>query len=346
MAQPTSAIPKKNLWRLQAKNIFLTWPQNTATKEDVLAKVQATWGDDLDWSVVAEEKHQDGTPHLHAVIAFCKKMYFKGKKGLELLDSITGKHGNYQSARSLKKTVTYVVKDDHYISFNLDVKTYIANAAAKKSTAIATMVLEDKTMEEICEEDPGFFMMHKRRIEDLSVWHERKKAKLQLKEWLPLELTDYQSESDLVIADWLNKNIGLDREFKAKQLYLCGPPDMGKTTLIMHLEKFCRIYYIPTDEDFCCHYDDCDWDLAIIDEFKGQKSITWLNRWLDGQTMPLKRKGVSSILKRKNIPTIILSNFPVISCYSKALEDRPTCCDSLLARLEVVDITSPIDVLY
>ncbi len=246
----------------------------------------------------------------------------------------------------MKDTVTYVIKDGQYVSAGIDVELFVAAAATKKSTATAMMVEDGKTLVEICKADPGYFMLQKRKIEEFKVWSDRKKAKLQLKEWLPLELSDYESESDLVIADWLNKNIGIDRKFKAKQLYIYGPPDMGKTTLIRNLTDYCRVYYIPTDEDFCCHYEDDDWDLAIIDEFKGQKPIQWLNKWLDGQVMPLKRKGVGSILKRKNIPTIILSNYSVETCYAKAIEELAGRCDPLLARLEEVSVFEPINVLY
>ncbi len=324
----------------------MTWPQNVATKEATLQSVKDKWEGQVVWCVVAEEQHKTGEPHLHAVVKFARKMHISGTKGMKLLDSITGKHGNYQAVKSLKNTVSYVVKEGTYVSDGINVPLFIAAAVEKKSTVMATMVLEDKSMEDICKEDPGFFMMHKRRLEDLQVWHERKKAKLMLAEWVPLELTEFDVDSDLLIADWLNSNIGVDRKFKAKQLYIQGPPDMGKTTLIQNLSKFCRVYYVPTEEDFCCHYEDSDWDLAIIDEFKGQKMISWLNKWLDGQVMPLKRKGISSILKRKNIPTIILSNYCLEVCYAKAMEETPGRLEPLLARLEIVDVITPINVLY
>lgn len=340
-------VPARNTsaFRLQAKNIFLTWPQNVATKEATSEKIIAIWGDQVSWFVVCEEEHKSGDPHLHAIIAFVRKMFIKGKKGMEQLDSITGKHGNYQAVRSLKQTVTYVTKDGQYLSHNIDVPLFVSAAATKKSTTIATMLLENKTLEEVCEEDPGYFMIHKRKIEDFQVWVERKKAKTLLQTWLPLDLNAYE-DADLQIATWLNENIGVDRDFKAKQLYLYGPPDIGKTTLIMNLSKFLRIYYIPVDEVYCCHYEDNDWDLAVLDEFKGQKPITWLNKWLEGAHMLLTRKSISSVTKKKNIPTIILSNHSLQTCYTKALDDCPHRLDPLYSRLEILMLADPINVLF
>jgi len=349
----TRKHPKKKsrssgLFRLQAKHLFLTWPRNTQNKEDTLAGVKAAFPD-LEWAIVAEEKHQDGGEHLHAVIAMKKKVRLNGKPGLKLLDKITGKHGNYQAARNLKNTVLYVTKDGMHVSVGINVKDYLEAAARKKDTkssVIAKKVLEGESLEEICRADPGYFMLHKRKIEDFQAWTVQKKAKLSLQPWEPLDLDEYNSESDLIVGNWLNENIGKDRSFKAKQLFIFGDANLGKTTFCMNLAKFCRIYYIPTDEDFYCDYNDDDYDLAVIDEFKSHKTIQWLNRWLDGQPMPLRRKGRNQYLKRKNLPTIILSNFCLETCFSTVALENPGKLDSLKTRLEIVDVSTPINVLY
>ena len=53
--------------RNRSKGWFLTYPQCSVAKEDLLAALQAKV--DVVEYVVAAELHQDGNPHLHAFIA-------------------------------------------------------------------------------------------------------------------------------------------------------------------------------------------------------------------------------------------------------------------------------------
>ena len=99
-----------------------------------------------------------------------------------------------------------------------------------------------------------------------------------------------------------------------------------------------NIFSIPTDEDYNDLYtDDCD--LAVLDEFRGQRTIQWLNLFLQGGMMPIKKKG-SQYLKTKNVPTIILSNYPINEVYTHA-DYSP-----LLTRLTIVKVTKFIDVSF
>ena len=93
------------------------------------------------------------------------------------------------------------------------------------------------------------------------------------------------------------------------------------------------------EEEFYDQYSD-DYDLVVMDEFKGQKKITFLNEFLQGSTMSIRKKGSQGI-KQKNLPVIILSNLTLETCYRKANEDGRL--DSLRARLEIVEVDSFID---
>lgn len=46
--------------------------------------------------LVAEEKHADGTPHLHCVVKTGKKMNIRDKN---YWDEVAGKHGNYENIK-------------------------------------------------------------------------------------------------------------------------------------------------------------------------------------------------------------------------------------------------------
>lgn len=87
-------------------------------------------------------------------------------------------------------------------------------------------------------------------------------------------------------------------------------------------------------EDWLDGFDN-DYDLVVIDEFKGQKTIQFLNEFLQGSRMTLKQKG-KQYLKEKNVPVIILSNFRLDECYPKAhLDNR---LDTLACRLEIIEV--------
>lgn len=99
----------------------------------------------------------------------------------------------------------------------------------------------------------------------------------------------------------------------------------------MNLAKRLSVYYIP-HEDFYDSYDDEAYDLAVLDEFGGQKTPTWLNMWLDGQPMPLRKKG-SQCMKYNNLPTIICSNSDLFDCYNAVRQER---LDALAERLTII----------
>lgn len=88
-------------------------------------------------------------------------------------------------------------------------------------------------------------------------------------------------------------------------------------------------------EDFYDYYDDETFDLVCLDEFKGQKTMQFLNCFLQGGDMFLKKKG-SQYHKRKNIPVIILSNWSLDDCYRGD-------CSSIRSRVTEITLTQPID---
>jgi len=96
---------------------------------------------------------------------------------------------------------------------------------------------------------------------------------------------------------------------------------------------------MPTDENFYDFYDDEDYDLIVLDEFKGQKTIQDLNRWLDGQTLTVRKKG-TQCMKFRNLPVIIVSNFPPHVVYRNKFERGEL--EPFTSRLLVVEIKGMI----
>ena len=299
-----------------------------------MERLEQKWKDDLKGYIVCEEQHKDGTPHLHVYLQFHDRIH---TRQLDYFDFIADKHGNYQVAKSQRGSVDYVTKAGNYIVKGLDVEQ-IKKKKSSKSTDVAKMLMDGKSLSEINEVDPGYFMVNKRKLEDYEQWVSVEKHKKSKDAWIPpciYALTD----ANLQIAKWIVSNVRSIRKFKAPQLFITGPKNLGKTSLIEWLSKSLSVYHIPQTEDFYDLYSD-DYDLVVFDEFKGQKTIQWMNLFLQGSPMNIRKKG-SQYMKMKNLPVIILSNYTLGDCYPKARDDGRL--DTLLARVDVVEVDSFID---
>lgn len=317
-------------FRLDAKKLFLTYPQCDSDPQGVMEMVKYSFPN-LEWAVVAREQHKDGTPHLHLAIALTKPYRARNHS---LLDSLTATHGNYQAMKKPTECLRYIIKDGDYIEHNINVNDFLKAAGAKRTTVmakIAHQIAAGTTIMEIDEQFPQVMIMHRRKIEDYMEWKARA-APPQLPPWTPVPIDLAMPFQDAQIATWLNANVlQKKRDPAATHLYIHGSTALGKTTLVSRLAKWLRIYYIPPDEDNYDAYQDGAYDIAFLDEFKGQKTIQWLNAWLQGHPFPLKRR-FASTLKKDNLPTIIVSNYTLKEVYKKVddqrlatLERRLTC---------------------
>lgn len=187
-------------------------------------------------------------------------------------------------------------------------------------------------------------MTNKRKIEEYQAWIAKKSYK-PAKKWTTLNLMTL-SGPNYKIAKWLNKNLFQKREYGTKDLFIHGTTKLGKTSLILKLQEFCRIYLVPLNEDWYDHYNDDDYDLAVMDEFKGHKSIQFLNEWCQGSIMYVKRRGIAGYIKKKHIPTIIVSNYNLSECYGKAVSEHPNCLEPLKRRLKQVEVIEPININF
>lgn len=319
-------------FRMHAKRFSLTFPKCSTSKSDAAARIDHKW--DQCAFVIGQEKHKDGDLHLHLYLEFPEKMSFSDSG---CFDFITGQHGNYQTTKSRRDWINYVVKEDaEYTAKGIDVKS-ILRKQKPMNQSIAELIHEGKTLEEIDADHKGYVMMNKRKIEEYAAWVKMKKSRKEKEEFVPPDFTKLTG-AHRKIGQWITENVKCQREFKAPQLFIHGPPDHGKSTLIRLLEKSLSVYHIPLSEDFYDSYEDGAYDLAVLDEFRGHKQIQWLNQWLDGQVMSLRKKG-SQCLKTQNIPTIILSNYPLERCYAKAVEDHgEEIIAPLRARLREVQV--------
>lgn len=100
-------------FRITGRQFFLTYPQCPLTKEEALEQLEDKGA--LIAYVVAEEKHADGTPHLHAYLKFDRKKNFTGTHCFDLEEGTQKYHGNYQTVRNSEATINYCKKTENYI---------------------------------------------------------------------------------------------------------------------------------------------------------------------------------------------------------------------------------------
>ncbi len=135
------------------------------------------------------------------------------------------------------------------------------------------------------------------------------------------------------------ENIKQERRMKQKQLWVVSRESgVGKTTMLMLLSLMLRIYR-PSRNEWDDDYVDGAYDLAVIDEYRGWKPIDWINMFAEGSLMPLKRRGISDIVKRDKIPMIICSNWTIYEAYRTL---SSTDVELICARFEEVDVSDDL----
>lgn len=265
---------------VQVKGWFCTWPKCPIDKEVALKLLDAKY--ELQEYVICQEKHKDGSPHLHAFLKLKTKRRFNPRM-FDLNDLGENYHGEYQPAKSFKAVVGYVIKDKNYVS-NFDVQKYLA----KKGKLTKEDLL--KEVDEVLDEG---------KITPLQVasWYKNSCVyKMLQKKRLPEEMPE-----------------------KKRHLWIYGPSNTGKTTLLrnqMREKGEENFFEIPTNNDWVGYNNQY---YLFMDEYKGQLTVQQLNRICDGGAK-VNVKG-ATVQLRYDPQVIILSNYSIAECY-KNLDNK------------------------
>lgn len=94
-------------FRIQAKKFFLTYPQCSIGKATASEAIHARYSGEIASSVFAEERHQDGNEHIHAMVEFKRTKNIKSSKAFDIGEY----HPNIQACKDLDKVLKYITKE-------------------------------------------------------------------------------------------------------------------------------------------------------------------------------------------------------------------------------------------
>lgn len=342
--------PPRGRFRMNAQKFFLTYPRCDVAPADAIATIKELLEEPygIKFVVCGREKHADGSLHLHIALWLRKPLDIRSAK---YWDFVTAQHGHYRIMCKPERCVAYVIKEGDVEFFSSEPgwtpSTYVESRKRKKPVAfldVALQVKEGLDLDQINELHPGFMLQNLSRVVAYMDWMGSRDLARRLP-YPQVGLTaalagigPAMSLEEMQILGWMDMNFGRRRTFKQAQLYIHGRGDVGKTSLVLAIEEaFAKVYWVPMDEEYYTLYDDKQHTLSVFDEFRGQKTIQWMNSWAQGAPLSIKRKNGQGI-KRQNIPTIVLSNYEPAGAYHKVAIENPTVLETFVARFTVIAI--------
>jgi hypothetical protein len=140
------------------------------------------------------------------------------------------------------------------------------------------------------------------------------------------------------VVKWLNHIIRRpENACKRQNVWICSKPNMGKTHFLANpLLKRLKIYMIQKDEVQNTPWEGV-YDLAMCDEFIGQKTIEWMNEFMSDAQMQIRVPGGGFTVKDAWIPVLILSNLSIDEAYPKSPQ---AMVDALKERFWEINLTT------
>lgn len=340
-ASSSESVPRKR-FRMRGSKFWLTFAQCETPKELVVAKLTELFPQELEGYVVAEEEHENGAPHLHVYLAFKTARLITDQHYFDTIVTPM-KHGNYQVARSPQAVIQYCAKEGVYVAQNVDIRT---KSRKRKERTLSQAYFQDVVVENLSKEEADFRygpyrLLHGRSLDAEVAYQLRLRAKrfraTCVQRRVKAEAGDALSTNE-DIATWLNDNIRteLPRDLRQAQLWIVTPPGAGKTTfkdiVLPWLYPGLSVYLLPNDGEWFDDYEDGCYDLIIADEYRRDYTVRQLNRLADGSVIMLRRRGQPPVLKRDNLPMIVLSNFTIDEAYCKLSEQEDESLKALKER--------------
>nr|WAE42343.1 MAG: replication associated protein [Cressdnaviricota sp.] len=235
-------LPRPKNFKFNAKQVLLTYPKCPLTPDKVLEGLQARF--EISTYTISSERHQDGTPHIHALLKFSKKVHTESHAHFDL----GFYHCNIKGLKTVgdfNRTHEYVIKDGVYIT------TF--KQASSNSVALANAILEAGSLtRQLILDNPTLIFKNYSSI----------------KSWLA------------VVSPQKVKAVIYQ---KRRHLWITGPSNIGKSYYLnAFISCFYNPQEIPFNNDFSHVDPSCD--LLYADEYSGQLTVQQINRLCDGNT--------------------------------------------------------------
>ena len=107
-------------FRVQNKNIFLTYAQCSIPKERLLEKIRELFTTrPPNYVRGAHELHEDGQPHLHALVQFPYRFQTQNERFIDVTHDRTSRHIhlNVQGAYNQQNVLEYISKHGDYMEW-------------------------------------------------------------------------------------------------------------------------------------------------------------------------------------------------------------------------------------
>jgi len=293
-------------FRLRAKQIFLTYPQADGVDANSLLDFLRQ---QADYVILARERHRDGAIHYHAGILYPQHQNINDANRYDY----SGKHPNIQGCRNWRATTAYIRKCGDFLEYGADPsnkdQTTLRQDAITGTTATEAI---DKYMES----RSGSIRGYRSLIAD----YRQYQSDIQHRSLIP------EIGKDRFNACTIGNCITFtfSSKFKSPKLYIWGPPNVGKTSLLNQYDS--RFIYNAPDNNDWSGFNDSFHKLIVFDEFHGQMPLSTLLKLMQGSHTRLNTKG-GSIDCTHNMPMIFLSNVHPSRAYTNH--------EAFIARLRI-----------
>lgn len=209
-------------FRINAKHFSLTYPKCPLSKENVLSQLQLLFQNGFIRYCLAQEKHQDGSLHLHGYLEFVTKKNIKNPRAFDVVENGTTYHPNVQACKDRANWFAYLQKED---------SSPLTNISPEDLVDIWTAVVAEKdpdvALNLIAKKEPKRLINNWNNINN---YLEAKRRKLNEPKAYSPSFTLQSFIVPPLVQRWVSQiGRGLDRCWL---LFLIGPPNIGKTQLM------------------------------------------------------------------------------------------------------------------
>lgn len=262
----TLILQKSMPFQLNAKKFFLTYPRCDAPPL-VLQDLLRTFPD-YAGSCIAQERHEDGGLHLHALVCF-EKPYRTSIQSIFdiIMPDGTVFHPNIQSARSASHVLAYIRKDGSFLNHGS-----LPEEGKPKWADSLQAATKDEFLESVRRISPRDYILNFGRLTAFAGHHYPTKDGGSVSLYREFSLP-------LGLCNWLSESFYRPRPDRPKALWLVSPSRYGKTQWAKSLDPS-AIYWCGTInlDDW---YNGCS--TVIFDDFDWSTFRNYSKPWLGSQ---------------------------------------------------------------